>query len=125
MMNTVTEANRLAAGVPQDIATVVQSKSVILATLKQCGKAPKGCRTDTGDRIVALLIKSGLLVVRNSGLVAITVKGREALHRAAHSSKKKSALKPRQRVNLGAATINRTSQTTRVEGAVILAFRRR
>jgi hypothetical protein len=91
----------------------------------------KGGRVDPANGIVALLIKSGLLTVRKSGLVALTVKGREALQRAARTSKKKpDAFKkkpalPPQRMNIPeVATASRRGDT---EGATatILRFRRR
>jgi hypothetical protein len=84
---------------------------------------------DPSDGIVLLLIKSGLLTIRKSGFVALTIKGREALKRAAQVSKtKREAFKKKPALSRTdiprAATANRRAGT---EGATatILRFRRR
>jgi hypothetical protein len=86
---------------------------------------------DLSDGIVSLLIKSDLLTVHKNGFVALTVRGREALKRAAQVSKtKREAFKKKPALTLKrtdtprAATANRPAGT---EGATatILRFRRR
>jgi len=101
-----------------------RSKALMWATMKRCGTSSKGCRIDPSDGIVALLIKSGLLTIRSSGFVAITVKGRQALKRAARAPKKKPAVMPKRTGNPGTAMASRRGDTGGAT-ATILRFRRR
>jgi len=110
---------------------VKRSKGLIWPMLQRCGTSAKGCRLDLSDGIVRLLIDRGLLTVRKSGFVALTVKGREALKRAAHASKKKpGAAKKKPALTAKGATIPGAATTSRRRDsqgatATILRFSRR
>jgi hypothetical protein len=100
------------------------------ATLEWCGRTPKGYAVDPSHVIVALLIENGLLTVRSSGLVGLTVKGRTVLKRRAMRPPKRKRKTGQEQPMPKVEELDRPSAVTRSpfekkHGFTLLPFSRR